>query len=156
MHFFQIGYHWQMDSRSQEGQESAGQHRDAQGKPHFSLYLCQFYFCESNVQNEHFQLMTSSSHCHATHSIMYFKKSRRKIFRMACVCVYILLSAVIVPTGSQYVHFTKANFSRQLESITLQARAMNIFRHIEVMSKWPRAMPRDKINRSFFTLFSQK
>lgn len=26
-----------MDSRSQEGQESTGQHRDAQGKPHFSL-----------------------------------------------------------------------------------------------------------------------
>lgn len=36
---FKLGYHWQMDSRSQEGQESAGQHRDAQGKPHFSYYL---------------------------------------------------------------------------------------------------------------------
>lgn len=30
-----IGYHWQMDSRSQEGQDSTGHHRDAQGRTNF-------------------------------------------------------------------------------------------------------------------------
>lgn len=36
--FYQsTGYHWQMDGRSQESQEAAGQHRDAQGKLQFSI-----------------------------------------------------------------------------------------------------------------------
>lgn len=60
-----LGYHWQMDSRSQEGQESTGQHRDAQGKLHFS-FLYPTCFCESNVKRKykHFQLMTSSASSH--------------------------------------------------------------------------------------------
>lgn len=50
-----LGYHWQMDSRSQEGQESTGQHRDAQGKLHFSL-LYQSCFCESNVKENNINI----------------------------------------------------------------------------------------------------
>jgi hypothetical protein len=39
------GYHWQMDGRSQESQEAAGQHRDAQGKPHFLILYLRMRFC---------------------------------------------------------------------------------------------------------------
>jgi hypothetical protein len=35
---FNLGYHWQMDGRSQESQEG-GQQRDAQGKLQFSFLL---------------------------------------------------------------------------------------------------------------------
>ena len=41
---YMSGYHWQMDGRSQESQEAAGQHRDAQGKPQFSFFIF-FFVC---------------------------------------------------------------------------------------------------------------
>lgn len=45
------GYHWQMDGRSQESQEAAGQHRDAQGKLQFPfLFFGIALFCEGNVK----------------------------------------------------------------------------------------------------------
>jgi hypothetical protein len=43
-HHLISGYHWQMDGRSQESQEAAGQHRDAQGKPQFSFVLLRMQF----------------------------------------------------------------------------------------------------------------
>lgn len=53
------GYHWQMDGRSQESQEAAGQHRDAQGKLQFSILYLRMRFCLAE-KCKNTSVMTSS------------------------------------------------------------------------------------------------